>query len=179
MAKMCIISGQEAPDGYPVEDTRVIQCIRSIKKKFNMVSNNTLVVSKASYDEYKKKRKSFEQKLMLHLAGGAILFILSIALPLLSGKFEPVSAFMVFLLAVFLVALAMLSYVPPIMHGHEPKESSGASGTADSASLSNTISTEPEKTARPSTGTHSDLKHSHSSKKGKARPKANAGSKRG
>jgi len=144
MTKMCIISSEEAPDGYPVEDTQVIKAIRAVKQKLNMASNNKLVVSKSNYELYKKKRKDFEQKLILHVAAGALLLLVSIVFPLFSGRgVEFVSVFMVLLLAAFLVVLAGLSYIPPIKKGYEPA-SKPAQGASTSASDAQTSSSAPD-----------------------------------
>lgn len=122
MAKMCIICGNESPEGHVIENTSTIEFIRKIKKRLNLASNNELVVCEADLETHAKKRKSFEQKLMLHIAGGSLLLVISIALPLMSSRpIEFVSVFMILLLALFLVGLAMLSYIPPVA-----KKSAGA-----------------------------------------------------
>ena len=114
MKQVCIICSKEAC-GIAVADTRVIRAIRAVKRKFNMAANNRLLVCHECMEEYKKRRKSFERKVMLYGAIGIILIILSVAMPLMGGgNISPASVFMVLLLAVFLLALAFLSYIPAL-----------------------------------------------------------------
>ncbi|MFH0927758.1 MAG: hypothetical protein V1822_04220, partial [Candidatus Micrarchaeota archaeon] len=122
MAKMCIICGEPADAGQPVEDTQAIKFIRTLKQKLNMAANNELVVCPAHLEEHKKRRKGFERKLALYVAGGIILLLISIVLPIMSSRpVEIVSVLMIALLAVFLAGLAMLSYVPPLAKGADEK----------------------------------------------------------
>ncbi|MFA5108575.1 MAG: hypothetical protein WC492_03540 [Candidatus Micrarchaeia archaeon] len=113
MAQICIVCSKET-HGIPVEDTQVIKAIRAIKQRFAIASNNKLVVCAESMEEYKKRRKSFEGKMLFHSVAGLFLVVVSILLPLFGGRFEIIGFFMVLLLAIFLVGLALLSYVPPL-----------------------------------------------------------------
>ena len=157
MARMCIMCSEQVEGGEPVENTQVIQIIRAIKKKLNMATNNHLVVCTQHLEDYKKKRSGFERKLILHIAGGAILLLVSIVLPLMSSRpIELTSVFMIFLLALFLVGLAMLSYVPPLLKA-------GASGSI-SGGKSQDAKTHAEKPHSPSETKHSKAHHLHSKK---------------
>ena len=121
MAQICIICSKEA-QGIPVEDTQVIKAIRALKQKFGIASNNKLVVCAESMEEYKKRRKSFEGKLLFHSVAALFLVAVSVLLPLFGGRFEIAGFFMVLLLAIFLVGLALLSYVPPLERGAVAEE---------------------------------------------------------
>jgi len=115
MKQVCIICSKEAT-GIAVADTQVIRAIRAIKRKFNMAANNRLLVCHGCMEEYKKRRNSFERKVMLYGAIGIGLIILSVAMPLMGGgQFSITSIFLVILLAIFLLALAFLSYIPALV----------------------------------------------------------------
>lgn len=119
----CIICGNSS-DGALVEDTRTIQTIRAIKMRLNMAQNNTLVVCPSCTETHAKKRKNFEGKLTFNIAiGVGIILLLVVLPPLLGGTFNISSLLFAPLLAILIIALPMLDYVPPLAKGE-----AGASG---------------------------------------------------
>ncbi|MFH1306202.1 MAG: hypothetical protein ABIH83_00910 [Candidatus Micrarchaeota archaeon] len=141
MADVCIICSKEK-FGIHVADTKVVRFIRKIKRKFKIATNNKLLVCAECMEEYTKRRKSFERKIILHALGGLLLLLISVFLPIMSGRpIEFVSIFMVLLLAIFLVALALLNYIPSLSTSSQP--------TAPKPSMPSPPS-QPSKTPAPS-----------------------------
>lgn len=155
MAQVCIICGKEAA-GIPVEDTQAIMLIRAVKKKLNIASNNKLVVSYSCLEEYKKRRKSFEGKLVLHTLIAVALVILAIVMPLMAGALPELgSVFLVLLLGIFIVFLAFLNYTPSLAKGYEEEMQKGGASLLLQKDLSGAA-------GQPIGGAHGAQKGAHS-----------------
>lgn len=110
--KVCIICGKEK-DGTPIKDDIVIRTIRKIKGALRLATNNTLVVCRECTDDYAKKRAKFEKTLVQYVVVAAILLVLILVLPLLSGKlFSLESLIFGILIGIFIIALSLIGYMP-------------------------------------------------------------------
>ncbi len=117
MVKVCIICANETFDGELIQDTQIIKAIRTLKQKLKMASNNQLAVCPAHLEDFVKRRKSFEKKVLFHVGLSALIVFISVLLPLMTSRsIELMSVFLVLILALFLSALSLLSYVPPLQN---------------------------------------------------------------
>ena len=117
MIKVCIICANETFDGELIQDTQIIKAIRTLKQKLKMASNNQLAVCPAHFEDFVKRRKSFERKVLFHVGLSVLIVFISVLLPLMTSRpVEPMSVFLVLILALFLSALSLLSYVPPLQN---------------------------------------------------------------
>ncbi|MBD3389419.1 hypothetical protein GF415_00495 [Candidatus Micrarchaeota archaeon] len=124
MARMCIISREEVPEGEgtPIKEDAIIRTIRRIKGKLGILQNNQLVVSDEHLEEYRKKREKFEKMAVIHTAVAAILVVILTLGPLLLGApINLVSIFFALVLGIMIAALSLLSYVPGL-EGEEEKK---------------------------------------------------------
>ena len=125
MARMCIVSRKEVPEGEgtPIKEDGIIRTIRKIKAKLGILQNNELVVSDECLEDYKKKRSKFEKMAVIHTTIAAVLVILLTIGPLLLGApFNVVSIFFALILGVMIIALALLGYVPALETGEEEEK---------------------------------------------------------
>ncbi|MGB9719596.1 MAG: hypothetical protein ACPL06_03315 [Candidatus Anstonellales archaeon] len=117
MAKVCIICGNEikGEGAYRVKEDIVIEWLRRIKKKFGIAKNNELFVCKDDYDKYKDKRKQFERNFMFASALAAAILLLLIIVPIFFGSLPSLSGiFFGLVVGVFLILMALLSYLPAV-----------------------------------------------------------------
>lgn len=105
---VCVECGKNAK-GYPIEDDYVINGIRWIKRKLGVEKGNKLIVCNDCFEEYKKKRNSFERSLIIYSGIGVVLGIILLVINLSIGAF--ISAL---ILILFLLVLAHLKYAPKV-----------------------------------------------------------------
>jgi hypothetical protein len=112
MAKtVCIICGKEK-NGLPVKDDYVIRALRWIKTYVTKNSKNyNLVVCKEDFLAYKKKRDSFERKLIIY---GAIGIIFTIAI-FIGSAGRPSAILVGLVITLGLLALAHVNYMPAVV----------------------------------------------------------------
>lgn len=114
--KICILCEKEVDpnSSFKVKDDPIIQFLRSVKSKLNIVKNNELYVCSSDLDKYNKKRKSFEKNLIICSAIAAIVFLLFLVVTVLSFKLDLLALLSVFVIIVFILALPILVYAPAI-----------------------------------------------------------------
>jgi hypothetical protein len=98
-------------DGLLVKDDYVINAIRWVKRNITKSEKNyTLVICKEDFLAYKKKRDSYERKMVIYVVIGIIFLI---ALSVVSGgKLGAIGVG--FIITIFLFLLAQLSYMPAV-----------------------------------------------------------------
>lgn len=106
----CIMCGKEK-NGLGVRDDFVINSIRWVKR--NVTKNSReykLVVCKECFLNYKKKRESYERKMMIYGALGVI--FLAALVVATGGRLGAIGIGLV--IVFFLMLLAQFSYVPAV-----------------------------------------------------------------
>jgi len=129
MARVCWLCEKEVAKGTPLKDDQVLSTIREGKKKLGILKGNELVVCDEHLEAYRGKRKSFEKKLVLYATFAVIVAIGFPLLPLLlGGGFQLEMICFSFILAVMILALSILNYVPALEGA--PQEGKPARKTA-------------------------------------------------
>lgn len=109
MATYCIICG-ERKDGIEIKNDRVLEAIRWFKR--NITRNekgNKLVVCRADYETYKKKREKYTSRQALYVGIGVVFLILGL---IISFSAQAVIMAIIVLLALYLMSL--LNYTPAL-----------------------------------------------------------------
>lgn len=115
--KVCVscekdVSGKEA---FPIREDRVIRAIRSVKKALRVAQMNELYVCKDCLEGHKKKRKSFEKTMIFASILGALLALLVLLSPVLSGRIDPLGVLSGLLLALLVFTLPIyFKYAPAV-----------------------------------------------------------------
>jgi hypothetical protein len=116
MPTVCIICEKEK-HGERISDDIVISTIRAVKAKFGWAKNNTLVVCSDCMQEHKKKRATFERRIVwyggLGVIFAALLMLVSFSLPAIFGGL---------IIVAILVFTALLSYHPTLVAGAQAEE---------------------------------------------------------
>ncbi len=98
-------------NGLPVKEDVIIQSLRWVKRNITKNPKNfTLVVCKDDFLVYKKKRDSYERKMVMYVAIG-IIFLAALA-AVSSQRLGAVGVGL--LITLFLLLLAQLSYMPAV-----------------------------------------------------------------
>jgi hypothetical protein len=107
---VCIMCGNER-DGLVVKDDAIIGALRWIKTNITRNAKNyRLVVCKECFLNYRKKRESYERKMIIYTIIG-IIFLVSLAV-VSNEKLSAVGVGL--LIIILLLLLAQLSYVPAV-----------------------------------------------------------------
>ncbi len=114
MATVCIMCHQTVGNGLSVQDTQVIRAIRGIKGRLGAATGNVLVVCPACLPVHAKKRKIFEGKVIQHVIIGALVLLVLAGLPLLAGQFSILGFLFGIAIAVLVVGLCLVDYIPPL-----------------------------------------------------------------
>ncbi|MFH1095393.1 MAG: hypothetical protein V1728_04205 [Candidatus Micrarchaeota archaeon] len=114
MATVCIMCHQTVGNGLSVQDTQVIRTIRGIKERLGAATGNVLVVCPACLPVHAKKRKIFEGKVIQHVIIGALVLLVLAGLPLLAGQFSILGFLFGIAIAVLVVGLCLVDYIPPL-----------------------------------------------------------------
>jgi Ca2+/Na+ antiporter len=123
MARVCIICNKEFPKGgYIVPDDMIIKSIRKIKQTLNMAKNNELMVCEECVPAHRKKRAAFEKNVAMYLVFSAIVFLVLVIVPILSGNFSFATIIVGLALCIFLVLLSVLGSYSPRAEGLPPEE---------------------------------------------------------
>ncbi len=111
-----IITGKEVTRGYKVKEDAVIRFLRWLKMKTGSYQGNNLYVAEESLEEYKKKRKAFENYVLVGTVFIVIIFTFSVLSPLISGDINrAISMFFASLgLSFLIIFLILFSYMPAI-----------------------------------------------------------------
>jgi|GEM_PF-1002984 len=111
-----IITGKEITRGYKVKEDAVIRFLRWLKMKTGSYQGNNLYVAEESLEEYKKKRKAFENYVLVGTVFIVIIFTFSVLSPLISGDINrAISMFFASLgLSFLIIFLILFSYMPAI-----------------------------------------------------------------
>ena len=115
--KVCVscekdVSGREA---VPIREDRIIHAIRTVKKALRIAQMNELYVCSDCMEEHIKKRKSFEKTMLFASILAALLALLVIISPLLSGRLDLWSLFSGFVLAALVFTLPIyFKYAPAV-----------------------------------------------------------------
>ena len=90
MTKKCIICQNDIVDknALRVKEDFVIATIRKIKTVLGVATGNELYVCVKDIETHQKKRKAYEQSIIVFTIIGAVVFVFLIALPILSGRFD-------------------------------------------------------------------------------------------
>jgi predicted RND superfamily exporter protein len=108
--KVCIMCAKEK-DGLEVKSDFIINAIRWIKRNITKNEKNyTLVVCKDDFLNYKKKRESYERKMVLYVVIG-IIFMIALAV-VSNAKLGAIAVGLI--ITLFLFLLAQLSYMPAV-----------------------------------------------------------------
>ena len=117
-AQICIICHAEVMKTnamLKIKEDSVINTIRKIKKTLGIAQNNTLYVCEKDGETYQKKRKQFENDLIVYGGVAVVLFIFLTGLPLLSGRFDVrLFASSLFLSGLIVVFIVLFRYVPDV-----------------------------------------------------------------
>ncbi|MCX8163296.1 MAG: hypothetical protein N3D10_01945 [Candidatus Micrarchaeota archaeon] len=115
MAKICIVCEKEIVEGYKIKESFVLDIIRKIKNKLKILKNNELFVCPNCLEEYKKRRKKFNNSLLINSIIAVLIFLVIIALPLIyNQEFKIESILVLIILVGFLSFFSLLSYIPSI-----------------------------------------------------------------
>ncbi|MDE1871084.1 MAG: hypothetical protein KGI06_02480 [Candidatus Micrarchaeota archaeon] len=115
----CIICGKER-DGLEVRDDIIIKSLRWIKKNVTKSQKNyRLVVCKDCFLSYRKRRESYERKMMIYGAIGVI-FLLALLVSA-GGRLGAIGVGI--LIIIGLLLLAQFSYMPAVKMPDAPKSS--------------------------------------------------------
>jgi len=111
-----IITGKEITRGYKVKEDAVIRFLRWLKMKTGSYQGNNLYVAEESLEEYKKKRKAFENYVLVGTVFIVVIFTFSVLSPLISGDINrAISMFFASLgLSFLIIFLILFSYMPAI-----------------------------------------------------------------
>jgi hypothetical protein len=111
-----IITGKEVTRGYKVKEDAIIRFLRWLKMKTGSYQGNNLYVAEESLEEYKKKRKAFENYVLVGTVFIVIIFTFSVLSPLISGDINrAISMFFASLgLSFLIIFLILFSYMPAI-----------------------------------------------------------------
>jgi hypothetical protein len=117
MVKVCIICQKELSnqEAYPIENSMVLDIIKNLKRKLKILKNNELFVCENCLEEYKKRRKNFENQLKFNaILSGVILFAL-LFLPLFFGSSLILTNFLILIIILgILILLSFSFYIPKI-----------------------------------------------------------------
>lgn len=119
----CIICGKKK-DGIKVADDHILKALRWFKTNVTKnVRNNTLVVCKACYPQYSKRRKKYVNRRTAYVALGIIFLILSVIISFRAWLTAlSVGTFIVVLLYV----LSLINYMPGLrLKGAGKRSSAG------------------------------------------------------
>jgi len=114
---ICIIGHEVVSKGYRVKEDKVLNLMKSLKRKLGMrLRNNRLYVCEHHKEEYSKKRKSFERNVMMLAAMAAILFVVILIVNVMSGDIMAIGRSILLGLLIFLIVPIFLFfiYVPAI-----------------------------------------------------------------
>jgi len=114
MARVCIVCQKETEGGYPVEDDAVIAAIRRIKQALHVAKNNELVVMEECMAEHKKKRETYEKRLVTHMVVAGIVLVAFVIFPILSSGFSLTAVLLGLLLAAFVMGLSVFNHWPKV-----------------------------------------------------------------
>ncbi len=107
---VCIMCMKERP-GLTVRGDAILSALRWIKRNVTRNPKNyTLVVCKECFLDYKKKRDSYERKMVIYAVLG-IIFLAAITV-VSSSKLGAIAVGLVIMLFLFLIA--QLSYIPGV-----------------------------------------------------------------
>lgn len=115
--KVCVSCEEDVAgkDAVAVKEDRVIRLIRSVKKTLRIAQMNELYVCSDCMVEHKKKRKSFEKTMLFASLLSALLALLVVIAPLLSGRIEIWGFFSGIILAAFVLTLPVyFKYTPAV-----------------------------------------------------------------
>ena len=113
MAKYCVVCFKEK-DGYKIYDDAVIRTIRGIKQRLGIAKNNTLVVCRGCLEEHRKKRKSYEKTLIIHIVLAGVVLVAFVLLPLLTTGFSLAAVGLGIILAALIAGMAVFSHHPKL-----------------------------------------------------------------
>ncbi|MEM0356599.1 MAG: hypothetical protein QXD03_00535 [Candidatus Anstonellales archaeon] len=125
--KVDIISREEIKEGeaYRIKSDVVLDLIVRYKKLMGTYQGNELYVAKKSIEEYKKRRKDFENAIVLGVIIG-IAFTVLLVISALNNPAQAISSLIggVILGLLFLVLVILTKYIPaieetPVMIGGE------------------------------------------------------------
>ncbi|MFH2106071.1 MAG: hypothetical protein ABII22_02335 [Candidatus Micrarchaeota archaeon] len=119
--KVCIICEKEVKGSNSgakkVKIDVVIKAIRSMKSFLKVAKNNGLYVCKKDFESYRKKREKFERDMVLVSAIAAIVVLVLIGIPLLSGRLNLLDVFASLFLGVLLLAFGVIFRYTPAIEG--------------------------------------------------------------
>ena len=114
MATYCIICGKQA-NGIPVKNDHVLDALRLFKRKVTRnEQGNKLVVCKADYQVYKKKRDKYTSRQTLYIAVGVIFMILGL---LVSVSVSTIAISILVIAVLYLISL--INYTPALDTGKD------------------------------------------------------------
>ncbi|MEM3362560.1 MAG: hypothetical protein QXG16_04590 [Candidatus Anstonellaceae archaeon] len=115
MARVCIICEKEILEGYRVKESAILNFIKKIKSSLKILKNNELYVCSNCLEEYKKRKKKFNNTLVLNSVVGILLLVALVIIPLVFNQEIRLDGFvvMIFLMG-FLFLISLFSYVPDI-----------------------------------------------------------------
>ena len=115
--KICIVCEKDVAheqDAVKVKEDAIIRTIRSIKQKIGKAKNNELYVCKEDLDKHLKKRKGFENlMLMVSVLCGIVIIIFILGI-LSSGKLDTYAFISIILICLLLLVAALLAYAPAL-----------------------------------------------------------------
>jgi len=109
MATYCIICGKQT-SGIPVRNDHVLDAMRMFKR--NVTKNeqgNRLVVCKADYPAYKKKRDKYTSRQALYIAVGILFMIFGLLVSI-----SLTSVFLSLLVIAVLYLISLINYTPAL-----------------------------------------------------------------
>ncbi len=116
--RVCVSCEKEIPKGgFPVKDDKIIQVIRSIKRKLNIAKDNELVVCDSCKVKHATRRSQYERSLPIWIGVAVLCFLGLTVLPLLSGSLSISSIIIGILFAGLLLFFAVVLRYVPAMKG--------------------------------------------------------------
>jgi len=116
---VCIICQKDVAgkSAVSVKEDRIILAIRSMKQALKMAQNNKLYVCETCMEEHSKRRKSFEKSMLFFGVLAAIVVVLLFISMILSGRFDIMAIFSIFIIGVLILLFSLLFKYTPATEG--------------------------------------------------------------
>ncbi|MHA2067589.1 MAG: hypothetical protein ACXABY_24760 [Candidatus Thorarchaeota archaeon] len=114
--KVCVScqSDVEGKKALRVKEDRIIRSIRTVKRFFNIAQLNELYVCEDDIKKHMERRRSFEKSLLFASVFAGIIFVLVVAVLIMSGNFDMWAFVSAFIVGGFLLVLPIFKYAPAL-----------------------------------------------------------------
>ena len=121
--KVCIICNKDVTGkrAVRVKDDFVIRTIRRVKQILGVAKNNELYVCEDDFEEYKKRRSSFEKSIMIFGAMAGLLIFGVVLLMIITGRFSISSIVSLLVLGILLLIFTLVFRFTPAVESEKFK----------------------------------------------------------